>query len=67
MAPSSNTKPSKTTAKSSAEITEAEKSSPDAAWEATVTKGMKETEGEMILQWLSILMIGLAVFGYMYL
>lgn len=51
---------------SSAEITEAEKSSPDAAWEATVTKGMKETEGEMILQWVSMLMIGLAVFGYLY-
>lgn len=51
---------------SSAEITEAEKSSPDAAWEATVTKGMKETESEMIMQWIAILMIGLAVFGYMY-
>lgn len=60
-----NTKTKKTA--SSAEITDAEKSSPDAAWEATVTKGMKETEGEMILQWVSILMIGLAVFGYMYL
>lgn len=51
---------------SSAEITEAEKSSPDAAWEATVTKGMKETENEMIMQWVSIFMIGLAVFGYLY-
>lgn len=51
---------------SSAEITEAEKSSPDAAWEATVTKGMKETESEMIMQWISIAMIGLAVFGYLY-
>lgn len=51
---------------SSAEITEAEKSSPDAAWEATVTKGMKETENEMIMQWISIFMIGLAVFGYLY-
>lgn len=51
---------------SSAEITEAEKSSPDAAWEATVTKGMKETENEMIIQWVSIVMIMLAVFGYLY-
>lgn len=51
---------------SSAEITEAEKSSPDAAWEATVTKGMKETETEMIMQWVVILVIGLAIFGYMY-
>lgn len=57
----------KSKAASSAEITEAEKSSPDAAWEATVTKGMKETESEMVLQWISILMIGLGVFGYIYL
>lgn len=56
----------KTKSASSAEITEAEKSSPDAAWEATVTKSMKETESEMVLQWASILMIGLAVFGYVY-
>lgn len=62
MAPSTKTKTAR-----SAEITEAEKSSPDAAWEATVTKGMKETESEMILQWISVLMIGLAVFGYLYL
>lgn len=62
MAPNTKTKK----AASSAEITDAEKSSPDAAWEATVTKGMKETEGEMILQWVSIVIIGLAVFGYMY-
>lgn len=52
--------------KSSAEITEEERASPDAAWEATVTKGMKETENEMILQWISIVMIGIAVFGYLY-
>lgn len=31
-----------------------------------MTKGMKETESEMIMQWVSILMIGLAVFGYFY-
>ncbi|KUI73317.1 hypothetical protein VM1G_11912 [Cytospora mali] len=33
-----------------AEMTEAERADPNAAWEATVTKGMKETENEMILQ-----------------
>ncbi|ROV95971.1 hypothetical protein VMCG_07978 [Cytospora schulzeri] len=48
---------------SGAEMTEAERSAPDAAWEATVTKGMKETENEMILQWVSIVMIGIAVYG----
>lgn len=53
--------------KSSAEMTEAERNAPGAAWEATVTKGMKETESEMFLQWLSIIMIGLAVAGYLYL
>jgi hypothetical protein len=52
---------------SGAEITEAERTDPNAAWEATITKGMKETESEMLLQWISIIMIGLAVAGYMYL
>lgn len=51
---------------SSAEITAAERADPDAAWEATVTEGMKETESQMILQWVSVLMIGVAVFGYLY-
>lgn len=49
-----------------AEMTEAERSAPGAAWEATVTKGMKETENEMILQWVSIVMIGIAIYGYFY-
>lgn len=52
--------------RSGAEISDAERSDPDAAWEATVTKGMKETEGEMMLQWASIVMIGIAVLGYFY-
>lgn len=52
---------------SSAEITEAERNDPNAAWEATITKGMKETESEMFLQWISIVMIGVAVAGYFYL
>ncbi|KAI7778197.1 hypothetical protein LA080_002544 [Diaporthe eres] len=43
---------------SGAEITEAERNDPNAAWEATITKGMKETESEMFLQWISIIMIG---------
>lgn len=47
-------------------MTEAERSAPGAAWEATVTKGMKETENEMILQWVSIVMIGIAIYGYFY-
>lgn len=64
MAPN-KTKPTKTA--SSAEITEEERSAPDAAWEATVTKSMKETESEMMIQWVSIVMIGIAVFGYLYL
>lgn len=51
---------------SGAEMTEAERTDPNAAWEATVTKGMKETENEMILQWVSIVMIGIAVYGYFY-
>lgn len=51
---------------SGAEMTEAERSAPDAAWEATVTKGMKETESEMLLQWVSIVMVGIAVWGYFY-
>lgn len=53
--------------KSTAEMTEEERNAPGAAWEATVTKGMKETESEMFLQWLSIIMIGVAVAGYLYL
>lgn len=52
---------------SGAEITEAERNDPNAAWEATITKGMKETESEMFLQWISIVMIGVAVAGYFYL
>lgn len=52
---------------SGAEMTEEERNAPGAAWEATVTKGMKETESEMFLQWISIVMIGLAVAGYLYL
>lgn len=52
---------------SGAEITEAERNDPNAAWEATITKGMKETESEMFLQWISIIMIGAAVAGYWYL
>lgn len=59
--------PTKRKQVSSAEITEAEKSNPDVAWEATVTKGMKETESEMIVQWAAIIIIGLVVFGFMYL
>lgn len=55
-----------TPTKSGAEMTEAERTAPDAAWEATVTKGMKETENEMMLQWVSIVIIGLAVYGYFY-
>lgn len=51
---------------SSAEITEAERMAPDAAWEATVTESMKDTETQMVLQWVSVLMIGVAVFGYLY-
>lgn len=50
-----------------AEMTEAERNAPGAAWEATVTKGMKETESEMVLQWLSVIVIGVAVAGYVYL
>ncbi|KAH8763288.1 hypothetical protein F5883DRAFT_716257 [Diaporthe sp. PMI_573] len=48
---------------SGAEITEEERNDPNAAWEATITKGMKETESEMFLQWISIIMIGVAVAG----
>lgn len=50
----------------SAEMTEEERQAPGAAWEATVTKGMKETEKQMILQWICILMVGIAVYGYFY-
>lgn len=50
-----------------AEMTEAERTAPDAAWEATVTKGMKETENEMIMQWVAIVVIGIAIYGYFYL
>lgn len=51
---------------SSAEISEAERSDPNAAWEATVTESMKDTESQMILQWVSVVVIGVAVFGYLY-
>lgn len=51
---------------SSAEISEAERTDPNAAWEATVTQGMKETESQMVLQWVSVLMVGVAVYGYLY-
>lgn len=50
----------------SAEMTEEERQAPGAAWEATVTKGMKETEKQMIFQWICILMVGIAVYGYFY-
>lgn len=56
----------KTKPASSAEISEAERTDPAAAWEATVTENMKDTESLMILQWVSVLMIGVAVFGYLY-
>lgn len=51
---------------SGAEMTEAERTDPNAAWEATVTEGMKETEHQMMIQWVSIVMIGLAVYGFFY-
>lgn len=60
------TKSNKPVPVSSAEISEAERTDPNAAWEATVTENMKDTESQMILQWISVLMIGVAVFGYLY-
>lgn len=51
---------------SSAEISDAERTDPNAAWEATVTEGMKETESQMVLQWLSVVIVGAAIAGYLY-
>ena len=51
---------------STAEMTEAERNDPNAAWEASVTEGMKETEHQMMIQWVSIVMIGIAVYGFFY-
>lgn len=56
----------RTKSASSAEISEAERTDPNAAWEATVTQGMKGTERQMVLQWLSVAMVVVAVLAYIY-
>lgn len=52
---------------SGAGITEAEKTDPGVAWEATETLGVEETQNQLLIQWVSILMAGVAVCGYFYL
>ncbi|ROV95504.1 hypothetical protein VPNG_08902 [Cytospora leucostoma] len=49
-----------------AEMTEEERRAPGASWEATVTEGMKETEKQMIFQWIFIVIVGIAVYGPSY-
>jgi len=50
----------------SAKSSEAERTDPNAACEAMGTYGMKVTECQISLQWLSAVMVGVSVFAHVH-